>query len=342
MTTRQRKYYVACALLALLAASSDTPGAAGLVWPPPPAQPAVRYVRNVAAPSDWGINNSFFGRMLDALTGKPDDRFVRPTGVAERDGVLYVADPGVPALWIIDAQQNQVRKVSSVADATLLSPVAVAPGPDGSVFVADSSLKKVFALDRNGNLLRVAAAQGLERPVGLAFDSANRNLYVADSVAHHIAVFGPNGTLVRTFGERGSGDGQFNGPAYLALDRRGTLLVTDALNFRVQAFDREGRFLWKMGRAGDGSGDFAAPKGVAADSEGHVYVVDALFESVQIFDAEGKLLMAFGEHGTREGQFWLPGGIFIGPQNEIYVADAYNRRIQMFRSEQPAGTGVAR
>jgi len=338
---RQQGCYLAGALFVLLAASSVATGADSLVWTPPPAPAAIRYVRNVAAPANWGITSSFFGRMIDALSGKPDDRFVRPTGVAERDGVLYVADPGAPALWIIDAQQNLVRKVSQVADATLLSPVAVALGPDGSVFVADSMLKKVFALDRNGNLLRVAA-QGLERPVALAFDAAGRNLLVADSVSHRIAVFGPTGMLVRTFGERGSGDGQFNGPAYLALDRGGTLLVTDALNFRVQAFDRDGRFLWKMGHAGDGSGDFAAPKGVAADSEGHVYVVDALFESVQIFDTEGRLLMAFGEHGTRVGQFWLPSGIFIGPQNEIYVADAYNRRIQVFQSEQASGSGGAK
>jgi len=304
--------------------------ASALVWPRPPAEPAVRYTRAIASPADWGVERGIFGRIVDALTGKDDERFARPTGVAARDGVLYVADPGAPALWIVDATNKRLVKVTTVGDATLASPVAVALGTGGSVFVADSVLKQVFELDRAGSRIRSISA-GLSRPAGLAFDAENRRLYVADPVAQRIAVYGPDGALVRTIGGPGAGDGEFNGPTHLALDRNGVLLVTDALNFRVQAFDRDGRFLWKMGRHGDGSGDFAAPKGVASDAAGHVYVVDALFDVVQVFDRSGALLVAFGERGTRDGQFWLPGGIFISPEDDIYVADSYNRRIQVFR-----------
>ena len=305
--------------------------AADLAWPRAPSEPAVRYVRAVAGPEDWGITASFFGRIVDALTGKRVEHFARPTGVAERGGVLYVADPGTPALWIVDTPQNHAIRVDRVGDTPLVSPVAVALGPEGIVFLADTMLKKVFRLDRTGNLLGIAAAADLERPAGLAYDVDRRELYVADSAAHHVAVFDPDGKLVRLFGERGTNDGEFNAPTHLAFDRTGALLVTDALNYRLEAFDRDGRFLWKIGRQGDGSGDFAAPKGVASDGVGHLYVVDALFDTVQVFDAKGTLLFSFGDRGTREGQFWLPGGIFIDPQDEIYVADAYNGRIQVFR-----------
>ena len=329
---------------AAASARGQAPAGAGdvLVWPRPPASPAVRYARSVASPADWGITVSLFGRLLDAISGKPQDRFVRPTGVAERDGVLYVADPGAAALWIVDAKQNRLQKVERVGDVTLVSPVAVALGTEGSVFVADSMLKQVYSIDRDGKLLGVAAAQGLERPAGLAFDPVTDRLYVADSVAHRIAVYGPGGEQIRTIGERGTADGAFNGPAYLARGRHGEVLVTDAYNFRIEAFDRDGRFLWKAGRAGDGSGDFAAPKGIATDSDGHVYVVDALFDVVQVFDASGNLLYAFGDHGVNPGQFWLPGGIFISPQDDIYVADAYNRRIQVFRRVPGHEEGAAK
>ena len=306
-------------------------------WPPPPALPVVRWVRAVAGPADWGVSAGFFGRIIDAVTGKEDERFVRPTGVAERDGVLYVADPGTPALWIIDGRQNRLVKVSSAGNASLISPVAVALGPEGSVFVADSVLKEVFQLDRAGTPIGVTISAGLSRPVGLAFDGERRYLYVADSAAHRVTIYGPDGTVVRTFGANGDQDGEFNGPTYLALGRDGTLLVTDALNYRVQAFDRDGRFLWKMGHQGDGSGDFAAPKGVASDRDGHVYVVDALFDAVQVFDRRGQLLFEFGERGQREGQFWLPGGLFITAEDEICVADSYNRRIQVFRRVPNSG-----
>jgi len=322
----------ACLPVVSLAAedASSTPAAAR-AWPPPPAAPAVRWVRAVASPADWGVSSGFFGRIYDAIAGKEEDRFVRPTGVAEREGVLYVADPGVPALWIIDARQNGLVKVNSAGNTPLASPVAVALGPEGSVFVADSVLKEVFQFDQAGKLIAVAASAGLSRPAGLAFDEERRNLYVADSAAHQVTIYGPGGAVVRTFGANGDRDGEFNRPTHLALDRNGTLLVTDALNYRVQAFDRDGRFLWKIGHQGDGSGDFAAPKGVAGDSKGHVYVVDALFDAVQVFDRQGQLLLGFGAHGQRDGEFWLPGGLFITADDEICVADSYNRRIQVFR-----------
>lgn len=304
--------------------------AALLVWPQPPAEARIRYVRSLSGPHDAGIQKSFFGRLAETLFGRTEEFLIRPTGVAERNGVLYVADPGAQAVWIFDVPDQRVAKVDRVGRTTLASPVAVAVGRDGEVFVTDSALGKVFLLDRKGKLLRTAAENGLERPAGLAYDEATGRLYVADSLAHRIVAYAADGTRVLAWGKRGNGDGEFNHPTHLALDPSGSLLVTDSLNFRIQAFDRDGRFLWKMGRQGDGSGDFAGPKGVAMDSGGHLYVVDALFDAVQIFERDGTFLLAFGERGVRPGQFWLPGGIFIGRADRIYVADPYNQRVQIF------------
>jgi len=299
-------------------------------WPNPPAPTRIRYLRSVTGAKDWGIEKSLFRRVIDAIVGSGDEHFVRPSAVAEFQRVLYVADPGAQALWIVDGERNQVHKLQRIGDDTLLSPVAVAVRPDGAVYLADSRLKTVFLLDRDGKLINIAARQGLERPAGLAYDPAGQRLYVADSAGQRIVVFAPDATVIRSWGQAGNKDGDFNYPTHLALDPAGTLLVTDALNFRLQAFDADGRFLWKLGHHGDGAGDIATPKGVAFDRDGHVFLVDALFDGVKIFDQHGRLLLGFGEHGAEPGQFWLPGGIFINPKNEIYVADAYNRRIQVF------------
>jgi len=303
--------------------------AGSLVWPSPPATPRIRYIRSFAGPRDLGIVKSFFRRVVEALSGTTDEHFIRPTGIAERNGMFYVADPGAQTLWIFDLSRHRFTAVKEAGKTSLVSPVAVAARSDGAVFVADSWLKEIFLLGPEGKLLQTVATSGLERPAALAYDDATARLYVADSVAHRIIVY-RDGKRVLSWGKRGSGDGEFNYPTHLALDRSGTLLVTDELNFRIQAFDLDGKFLWKMGRHGDGSGDLAAPKGVATDSQGHVYVVDALFDAVQIFDHHGSLLLAFGDRGSGRGQFWLPGGIFISPQNRIYVADAYNQRVQVF------------
>jgi DNA-binding beta-propeller fold protein YncE len=310
------------------------------VWPQPPDEPRIRYVRSIGAPQDWGVTKSLLRRLVDRIAGKGAEHLVRPMAVAERDGVLYVADPGAQTLWILDAPQNRSVRISEVGSASLVSPVAVVTRPDGAVFVADSALKKVFLLDREGKLISIAAGDGLARPAGLAYDATTQRLYVADAANHRIVVYGADGKLLRAWGRAGVGDGEFNYPSHLALDPAGTLLVTDALNFRIQAFDRDGRFLWKLGRHGDGSGDFAAPKGLATDREGHVYAVDALFDTVQIFARDGSLLLAFGERGTQAGQLWLPTGIYISAQGSIYVADSYNQRVQVFAPARGAANGA--
>jgi len=301
-----------------------------IVWPEPPEPARIRYLKSISMPEDLGIRRSFFGRIADSITGKAAARLVRPTGVAERDGTVYVADPGAQAVWIFDPESGASTEVRQLGGDTLVSPVAVAAGRERQVFVADSMLGKVWLLDREGKLVRMIAGDGLKRPSALAYDDATDRLYVADSVGQQVTVYTSSGQRLASWGGRGVGDGQFNFPSYLALLNSQTVLVTDALNYRVQAFDPQGRFLWKMGHQGDSSGDFAAPKGIAADSEGHLYVVDALFETVQILAPDGTLLLAFGSHGVSPGQFWLPTGAFIDPRNRIYIADSYNHRIEVF------------
>jgi len=301
-------------------------------WPKPPDPPRIRFVRSVAGAADWGVRKSFFRRVIDVLAGRGEEHFVRPTGVAVQGRVLYVADPGAHAVWILDAERGQQVKVTQAGERTLMSPVAVAARADGAVYVADSVLKQVFLLGRDGALLGIAAQEGLLQPVGVEFDALGRRLFVADAAANRVVAFDADGRLVGSRGDPGEELGQFNHPTHLSLDLSGNLLVTDALNFRVQAIDRDGRFLWKLGHHGDGSGDLAAPKGVASDVAGHVYVVDALFDVVQIFTWDGTFLLAFGGHGEGPGQLWLPNGLCTDNADRIYVADAYNRRIQVYMS----------
>jgi DNA-binding beta-propeller fold protein YncE len=326
-----------CLLVAVSGCGTPAPPAAAppaeaIVWPKPPDAARIRYVRSVSGARDWGIERSWLGRLADRLAGRREERFARPTGVAVLGRVLYVADPGAHAVWILDAEQERAETIREVGEQALASPVAVAVRPDGSVYVADSVLKRVFLLGRTGRLLKVAAEAGLEQPAGLAYEASTDRLFVADSAAHRVVAFDAAGHVVGSRGEAGSGVGEFNHPTHLSLDRNATLLVTDALNFRIQAIGSDGRFLWSLGHHGDGSGDLATPKGVAADRAGHVYVADALFDTVQIFAPDGTFLLAFGGHGEQPGQFWLPNGLFIDSEDRLYVADAYNRRIQVFEA----------
>jgi len=311
---------------------STSPEATAPTWPAAPMPARIRFERAFRGPGEFGIDRSPSRRIVDRLFGRADDRFVRPTNVAEKDGVVYVADPGTPALWILDSSRGRYTKVESAGNTPLLSPVAIALRPDGAVYVADSQSARVLLFDREGKFVKVAAQNELERPAGVAYDPNDERLYVVDSARHRCFTFAPDGRMLLSIGEPGLADGKLNRPSHVAMSPGGTLLVTDALNFRIQAFNSRGEFVWKFGHNGDGSGDFAAPKGVATDSVGHVYVVDALFDAVQIFRSDGTYLLSFGERGAGPGQFSLPGGVFINGKDQIFVADAYNGRVQVFQA----------
>lgn len=301
-----------------------------LVWPKPPAQPRIRFLRSIAGPQDIGLRKSLLQTLGEAIFGRSEEWMVRPVGVAARDGVLYVADPGSQALYIFDLDQRSFQKVAKAGGQDLVSPIGVAVGA-GVIYLSDSYLGQILVFDRGGRFLQAFGARELQRPTGLAFDPRSRRLYVADTSAHRIAIYNQEGTLEGSFGTRGKGNGEFNYPTHLWLAGKGLLYVVDALNYRVQIFDRDGRFVAKFGRHGDGSGDLASPKGVGVDAQGHIYVVDALFDAVQIFDHKGQLLLIFGERGIRPGQFWLPAGLSIDERGRIYVADSYNQRVQVFQ-----------
>ncbi len=302
-----------------------------IVWPLPPLQPRIRFIKAVARPEDLGIQPSFWRRAWEFIVGKEDQWLIRPTGVAAAGEAIFVADAGAQALWMLNSQAGRFNKIQQALKQRLASPVAVALGSNNRIYLVDSYLDKVFVYDDKEKLIHTLSDSRFRRPAGLAFDVRRDRLYIADSGAHRVWIFSAALKPLGEIGQRGEGNGEFNFPTHVALDRSGNLYVTDSLNFRLQIFDPNGNFAGKFGRHGDSSGDFAAPKGVAVDSEGHIYVVDALFDAVEIFDRSGQYLLTFGERGVGPGQFWLPNGIFIDSQDRIYVADSYNQRIEIFQ-----------
>ena len=302
-----------------------------LVWPFGSAQPRIEFVKSFARPADLGIGKGFMERLKDFFFGESEARILRPMAVAVSNGVLYVADPGARGVHRFDSKAGQYALITALDHAPLPSPVGLARGAAGEIYVADSKLAQVLVIRpgaKEAVPLRLDAK--LTQPTGIAFDAVSGRLYVVDTAEHQVLIFERDGTRVSSIGRRGSGDGEFNYPTYLWRTAQGRLYVTDSLNFRIQSFDAHGRFAGKFSRQGDGTGDAARPKGVASDRHGHVYVVDALFHAFQIFDADGRLLLPVGERGQGQGEFWLPTGIFVEDEM-IYIADSYNQRIQVFR-----------
>lgn len=321
-------------LWACMPVEEETPKAAEVtrVWPEPPAEPRIGYVREFSQAEDLGIKKSLFGFLSEFLMGESDTRIVRPTNVlAVTDKLIYVTDSGLGAVHRFDLDKER-HELIRLGEESMISPVAMALGTAGEVYVSDSALADVFVIKPGAEVAQsLGMDEALTQPTGLAVDPVTGNLYVVDTGEHQVKLFSSDGRHLESFGQRGTADGELNYPTLIWRQANGDLLVTDSLNFRVQVFDSAGNYLRQFGKLGNATGDVSRPKGVATDQYGHVYLVDGLFHVFQVFDQEGRYLMNVGAQGSAPGEFWLPTGIFIGQGDLIYVADSYNKRVQVFR-----------
>lgn len=215
----------------------------------------------------------------------------------------------------------------------------------GTVWVADRDNNRVQRFSANGRLLPFRALRHQHRSdlpgrLNLPYDvapDALGNLYVADTHNHRIQVFSSTGKLIRSFGSRGSGDGQFWQPRGVAIDPFGNVWVADHENHRVEKFTAEGAFLGRFGAGGgDGSygggpGEFNSPRGLSSDAAGNIYVADDANHRIVKLDNDGRFLAAWGradlQPGAGDGEFNLPYGTAVDPAGHLWVADTLNNRL---------------
>jgi DNA-binding beta-propeller fold protein YncE len=313
-------------------------------WPAPPEPARIGYVGQLVTSSDLKPAKSFGQVLGEKLFGQKASRSMLSPFALCTDGGdrLFVVDSNAQLVHVFDLESRGYEQWKPSAGGedqaearaeglTFSQPVGVAWDPGGRLLVSDSVAGCVFVFAPDGTCRGRIGSGLLGRPCGLAVDSAEGRIFVADAAVHQVVVLDGEGRLLSRVGTRGLELGQFNFPTNVALDSAGRLYVADTLNFRVQVFDRRLQPLRQIGSAGDLPGYFSRPKGLALDSEDHLYVVDAHFETVQIFDPHGLLLLSFGREGSGPGEFWLPAGIHIDPSDRIWIADSYNRRVQVFQ-----------
>lgn len=320
---------------------AQNPAMTTQLWPAPPDVPRYRYAGELIGESNFVRDDAAekgltkFVRWLVGLVGSGTPTVLqRPqTGMVDDKDRVYVTDASRAAVYVFDAVKG-VLDVWERADEqgeNFVSPVGIAPGPGGTVFVADAELGFVAHFDAKGEPIGKLGAGILRRPTGLAWDAARQRLYVADTHAHDIKIFAANGTLLGSYGERGEALGELNFPTHLTL-AGGDLYVTDTMNNRIQVFDvATGRGKRAIGQRGLFVGNLVRPKGVAVDADGNVYVVESYYDHLLVFDRDGQFLMPIGGTGKETGSFYLPTGVWVDTHNRVYVADMMNGRITVFQ-----------
>ena len=168
-------------------------------------------------------------------------------------------------------------------------------------------------------------------PQDVSVDSFG-NVFVTDLGNRRIEKFDNNGNFLFTFGTKGNGDGQFNAPIGIAINRNSIYVVDNAQN-EIQKFDSTGKFVTKWGGQGTNHGQFLLPQGVAVDPSGDVYVADTGNSRIEKFNATGNFLLTIGQSGLGDGQFLSPRAIAADSQGSIYVVDSGGNRVEKFTED---------
>lgn len=233
-------------------------------------------------------------------------------------------------------------------------PHGITIGPDDAVYCVDDLDHTVRKLTTEGRLIWTLGTSGqpsdtgatsidyrtirhagppFHYPTNLAV-APSGELYISDGYGNaRVHRFSADGKLLHSWGEPGSGPGQFHVPHGIAVDRADVVYVADRENSRLQLFSPAGQFLSEWT-------DVARPCEVAIDGAGRVYVAELGYRTgmwpgtkppyenatggrMSVFDSAGKLLSRWGGGGrpTEAGDFFSPHDIWLDSSGCLYVSE---------------------
>jgi RHS repeat-associated protein len=301
--------------------------------------------------------------------GKGDGEFESPSydAYVASSGTLYVTDTGNNRVEYF-REGGYVGSLGVKESEQLKEPTGIAAlqYDNEKLSVVDAGHKRVVNyenhtsfkpppeyLGETANPDALAGTAVYESEVKSDNDELLGEVLVADDTTNHIDLGGLSGDY---FGATGSGPGQFDDPADVAVSpTNGYIYVLDTGNDRVEYFNAAPghlyEYLGQFGEAGSKLGQFKEPKGIAVDPDGDVWVADTGNGRVEQFSPTGEPIRTFGEPSVvieekrkekakereeREAKelapehFNKPIGITFDGAGGMYVVDSGNDRIQMW------------
>jgi len=235
--------------------------------------------------------------------------------------------------------------------AQLHGPSAVAVGPDGSLYIADTLNNRVRRVTPDGAISTVAGAGSagyggdngpataaqLDGPAGLAV-GPDGSLYIADTRNNRVRRISPDGVIDTVAGDGtagGGGDGgtalqaQLHEPAGLAVGPDGAIYIADTQNNRVRLVRSDGSIATVSGgssgipdtvnnsvrRVGpDSSIGAPVPTGVALGLDGSLYIAYSDDGQVRRVTTDGTIVTLAGTSVGFSGDGGTPAAAQLGDQ----------------------------
>ena len=227
---------------------------------------------------------------------------------------IWTVDRGSDMVIEFDPSGRMVRTMSRKPESVTLEPrPAPAEGRGG----------------RGGGGRGPVAGDNFNRPTDVAWD-AGGNIFVSDGYMNaRVAKMDKDGKYLKSFGTKGSGDGQFDMPNSLAVDAQGNVYVADLGNKRIQVFDNDGNY--KTQYTGIG-----APWAVCISPGSHQYLFSSnsnapdSMDNGEIYKMElnGTVIGKFGTAGKGPKEFGTVNEIDCRNPNTLYLGEVGNWRVQ--------------
>lgn len=223
--------------------------------------------------------------------------------------------------------------------------------PNDNIWVVDQTTSMVMKFDPQGRVAMLLGrkaesvpiparpAQGdgagqptdlFNRPTDVAWDTAG-NIYVADGLGNaRIAKFDKDGKFVKSWGKKGTDNGQFANVRSIAVDAQGNVYAADGGNKRIQVFDNSGTFKTAIANVGNAQAlcmtkgpnqilyvsDSNPPDDI--DRDGEIYRMRL----------DGTITGKFGRAGKLPKEFGTVNAIDCRDENTLYVGEIGNLRVQ--------------
>ena len=222
---------------------------------------------------------------------------------------VYAYRRGDTPMMVFDGDGNLLK---TWGDGQILDAHGIFITPSDEIYLVDRDAHEVIKFDTDGNvLMRIGNREkpSLHDPFNHPADIAiapSGEIFIADGYGNsRVHRFTSDGTLIKSWGSRGDGPGQFTTPHGIWVDDRERVYVCDRENNRVQIFTVEGEYIeeWR---------DFFHPMDIFMDREGTFYVTDQV-PRITILNADGELV-------TRGRTPYNGHGMWIDTQGNIYLA----------------------
>ena len=209
-----------------------------------------------------------------------------PRGITfHNNGNIFVADCYNHRIQIFSGEGEFVGSFGGEGnlESQLKNPSGLSVDSEGNIIVADRGNKLIKIFSPEGKFLKKISGQGsFDFPLHCI--QYSRYLIVSYHRDHFIRVFDRYGNFQREFGKHGTGNGEFNLPKCLLVNKSGQLMVCDSCNNRIQVFELNGKFVGKFETQDKNSGKFISPIALAVLSTGGFVVIYSSNHCIQIIE----------------------------------------------------------